>query len=66
MLKTKRGNKDGVSNREGYKGKASKNSVISDVGIISTKVIKPFSAAFGGAGNVAEAGDSRFFFHVGF
>lgn len=48
------------------KAKASKNNVISDVGIINTKVIKPFSAAFGGAGNVAEAGDSCFFFCGGF
>lgn len=48
------------------KAKASKNNVISDVGIINTKAIKPFSAAFGGAGNVAEAGDSCFFFCGGF
>lgn len=33
-------------------------NVISDVGIVSTKVIKLFSAAFEGGENVAEAGES--------
>lgn len=40
--------------------------IISDVGIINTEVIKPFSAAFGSEKNVAEAGESCCFFHVGF
>jgi len=62
--------KDGVSNREQKKdmeAKTSKNdNVISDVGIINTTVTKPFSAAFAVEENIAESGESCFFFHVGF
>lgn len=52
--------------------KTSKNyNVVSDVDIISTKVMKLFSAAFEGGENVAEAGEfsfslSCFFFHLCF